>query len=146
MRGLRGDEAKRIAQIAALNLKGAELKNELKKMGISEELYKAQAKYYTARANAPVGGAARLGGAIPPNVSRQVMQEYKGYTLNPTQAPFFSSLPKDVQTGLTKYKPGTASYNRSLDVFKQYSNKEMMDELGFYGALNRRSAATSLED
>ena len=146
MRGLRGDEAKRIAQIAALNLKGAELKNELKKMGISEELYKAQAKYYTARANAPVGGAARLGGAIPPNVSRQVMQEYKGYTLNPTQAPFFSSLPKDVQTGLTKYKPGTASYNRSLDVFKQYSNKEMMDELGFYGALYRRSAATSLED
>lgn len=147
MRGLRGDEAKRIAQIAALNLKGAELKNELKKLGISEELYKAQAKYYTARANAPVGGAARLGGAIPPNVSRQVMQEYKGYLTNPAQAPFFSSLPKDVQTGLTKYKPGTASYNRSLDVFKQYSNKEMMDELGFYGSLNRRSpTAASIED
>jgi hypothetical protein len=146
MRGLRGDEAKRIAQIAALNLKGAELKNELKKLGISEELYKAQAKYYNARANAPIGGAARLGGAVPPNVSRQVMQEYKGYATNPTQAPFFSSLPKDVRTGLTKYKPGTESYNRSMEIFKQYSNKEMMNELNFYGSLNRKSAATSLED
>jgi len=146
MRGIRGDEAKQIAQIAALNLKGAELKNELKKLGISEELYKAQAKYYTARANAPVGGAARLGGAVPPNVSRQVMQEYKGYATNPTQAPFFSSLPKDVRTGLTKYKPGTESYNRSMEIFKQYANKEMMNELNFYGSLNRRSPATSLED
>jgi hypothetical protein len=146
MRGIRGDEAKQIAQLAALNLKGAELKNELKKLGISEELYKAQAKYYTARANAPIGGAARLGGAVPPNVSRQVMQEYKGYATNPTQAPFFSSLPKDVRTGLTKYKPGTESYNRSMEIFKQYSNKEMMNELNFYGSLNRKSAATSIED
>jgi hypothetical protein len=147
MRGLRGDEAKRIAQIAALNLKGAELKNELKKLGISEELYKAQAKYYTARANAPVGGAAGLGGAVPPATTQKVMQEYKGYMLNPTQAPFFSSLPKDVRTGLTKYKPGTESYNRSLDIFKQYSNKEMMNELNFYGSLNRRSpTAASIED
>jgi hypothetical protein len=147
LRGLRGDEAKQIAQIAALNLKGAELKNELKKLGISEELYKAQAKYYNARANAPIGRAVGLGGAVPPNVSRQVMQEYKGYAANPTQAPFFSSLPKDVRTGLTKYKPGTESYNRSLDIFKQYSNKEMMNELNFYGSLNtKRSAAASLED
>jgi hypothetical protein len=147
LRGLRGDEAKQIAQIAALNLKGAELKNELKKLGISEELYKAQAKYYTARANAPIGGASRLGGVVPPNVSRQVVQEYKGYATNPTQAPFFSSLPKDVRTGLTKYKPGTESYNRSMEIFKQYANKEMMNELNFYGSLNfRRSPTTSLED
>jgi len=145
MRGIRGDEAKQIAQIAALNLKGAELKQELKKLGISEELYKAQAKYYNARANAPFGGAAGLGGAVPPNVSQKVLQEYKGYLTNPTQAPFFSSLPKDVQTGLTKYKPGTESYNRSLDIFKQYSNKEMMNELNFYGSLNRKlpTAATA---
>jgi hypothetical protein len=145
-RALRGDEAKRIAQIAALNLKGAELKAELKKLGISEKLYNAQAEYYRARARAPMGGAAGLGGAIPPNVSRAVKQEYNGYLANPTTAPFFSSLPKDVQTGLTKYKPGTQSYNRSLDIFKQYSNKEMMDELSFYGALNRKSAASSVDD
>lgn len=150
MRGLRSDESKRIAQIAALNLKGAELKTELDKLGITKERYDSQNKVDAARAKYLLGGGARgagTGGAVPPNVSRQVMQEYKGYLNNPTQAPFFSSLPKDVQTGLTKYKPGTASYNRSLDVFKQYSNKEMMDELGFYGSLNRRSpVATSLED
>jgi hypothetical protein len=150
MRGLRSDESKRIAQIAALNLKGAELKNELDKLGITKERYDAQNKLDAARSQyflSGKGASTGLGGAVPPNVSRQVMQEYKGYLNNPTQAPFFSSLPKDVQTGLTKYKPGTASYNRSLEVFKQYSNKEMMDELGFYGSLNRRSpVATSLED
>jgi hypothetical protein len=146
MRGIRGDEAKQIAQIAALNLKGAELKNELKKLGISEKLYNAQADYYKARARAPIGGAAGLGGAVPPNVSRQVMQEYKGYAANPIQAPFFSSLPKDVQTGLTKYKPGTESYNRSMEIFRQYANKEMMNELNFYGSLNRKSATATADD
>jgi hypothetical protein len=146
MRGIRGDEAKQIAQVAALNLKGAELKNELKKLGISEKLYNAQAKYYTARANAPIGGAAGMGGAVTPEVSRKVVQEYRGYLTNPAQAPFFSSLPKDVQTGLTKYKPGTESYNRSLAEFKKFSNQEMMNELNFYGSLNRKSAAATADD
>jgi hypothetical protein len=153
MRGLRGDEAKRIAQIAALNLKGAELKNELNKLGITKERYDAQNKLDMERAayfRSGKGATAGLGGAVPPNVSRQVMQEYKGYAANPTQAPFFSSLPKNVQTGLTNYGPKTKSYQDSLAIFKQYANKEMMNELNFYGSLNRRSpaAATSslLED
>jgi hypothetical protein len=153
MRGLRGDEAKRIAQIAALNLKGAELKNELNKLGITKERYDAQNKLDEARAKYFLGGGGKgagLGGAVPPNVSRQVMQEYKGYAANPTQAPFFSSLPKDVQTGLSKYKPGTQSYNRSMEVFRQYANREMMNELNFYGSLNVRGrsglSAASLED
>jgi hypothetical protein len=143
MRGIRGDEAKQIAQIAALNLKGAELKNELRKQGISEELYKAQAKYYNARANAPIGGAAGLGGAVPPNVTQKVMGEYKGYLANPKAAPFFSSLPKNVQTGLTDYGPKTKSYQDSLAIFRQYAHREMMNELNFYGSLNRRSPATA---
>jgi hypothetical protein len=152
MRGIRSDEAKQIAQIAALNLKGAELKTELNKLGITKERYDAQNKVDAARAQYLLGGGARgtsLGGAVPPNVSRQVMQEYKGYATNPKAAPFFSSLPKDVQTGLTNYKPGTESYNRSMEIFKQYSNKEMMNELNFYGSLNRRSPTASsslLED
>lgn len=153
MRGIRGDEAKQIAQIAALNLKGAELKNELNKLGITKERYDSQNKLDAARAEyfrSGKGTSTGLGGAVPPNVSRQVMGEYKGYLTNPKAAPFFSSLPKDVQTGLTKYKPGTESYNRSMEVFKQYANREMMNELNFYGSLNRRSpaAATSslLED
>jgi hypothetical protein len=153
MRGIRSDENKQIAQIAALNLKGAELKNELNKLGITKERYDAQNKLDEARAKYFLGGGGRganLGGAVPPNVSRQVMQEYKGYAANPTQAPFFSSLPKDVQTGLSKYKPGTQSYNRSMEVFRQYANREMMNELNFYGSLNVRGrsglSAASLED
>jgi hypothetical protein len=146
MRGIRSDENKQIAQIAALNLKGAELKNELNKLGITKERYDSQNKVDAARAKYLLGGGARgtsLGGAVPPNVSRQVMQEYKGYAANPKAAPFFSSLPKDVQTGLTKYKPGTESYNRSMDVFRQYANREMMNELNFYGSLNRRAPAAA---
>lgn len=152
MRGIRGDEAKQIAQIAALNLKGAELKTELNKLGITKERYDSQNKVDAARAKYLLGGGARgagQGGAVTPEVSRKVVQEYRGYAANPTQAPFFSSLPKDVQTGLTKYKPGTESYNRSMEIFKQYSNKEMMNELNFYGSLNRRSPTASsslLED
>jgi hypothetical protein len=91
-------------------------------------------------------GTAGLGGAVTPEVSRKVVQEYRGYAANPTQAPFFSSLPKDVQTGLTKYKPGTESYNRSMEIFRQFSNKEMMNELNFYGSLNRKSAAATADD
>jgi hypothetical protein len=153
MRGIRSDENKQIAQIAALNLKGAELKNELNKLGITKERYDAQNKLDMERAayfRSGKGATAGLGGAVPPNVSRQVMQEYKGYAANPTQAPFFSSLPKNVQTGLTNYGPKTKSYQDSLAIFRQYANKEMMNELNFYGSLNRRSpaAATSslLED
>jgi hypothetical protein len=152
MRGIRGDEAKQIAQIAALNLKGAELKTELNKLGITKERYDSQNKVDAARAQYLLGGGARSagqGGAVTPEVSRKVVQEYRGYAANPTQAPFFSSLPKDVQTGLTKYKPGTESYNRSMEIFKQFSNKEMMNELNFYGSLNRKSpaaAASLLED
>jgi hypothetical protein len=152
MRGIRGDEAKQIAQIAALNLKGAELKQELNKLGITKERYDSQNKVDAARAQYLLGGGARSagqGGAVTPEVSRKVVQEYRGYAANPTQAPFFSSLPKDVQTGLTKYKPGTESYNRSMEIFKQFSNKEMMNELNFYGSLNRKSpaaAASLLED
>jgi len=148
MRGIRGDETKQIAQIAALNLKGAELKTELNKLGITKERYDAQNKLDAARSQYFLGGGARgastgLGGVVPPNVSRQVMQEYKGYAANPTQAPFFSSLPKDVQTGLSKYKPGTESYNRSMEIFRQYANREMMNELNFYGSLNRKSPAAA---
>jgi hypothetical protein len=142
MRGIRSDEAKQIAQIAALNLKGAELKQELSKLGITKERYDSQNKVDAARAQYLLGGGARSagqGGAVPPNVSRQVMQEYKGYATNPKAAPFFSQLPPKVQTGLTDYKPGTKSYQDSLAIFKEYANREMMNELNFYGSLNRRS-------
>jgi hypothetical protein len=158
MRGIRGDEAKQIAQLAALNLKGAELKQELKKLGITKErydsqnreeaakigLYGAQEDYFRRRPG--TSGSAGLGGAIPPSVSRAVKQEYNGYINNPKSAPFFSSLPKNVQTGLTDYGIKTKSYQDSLAEFKKFANQEMMNELGFYGALNVRSRPSSSVD
>jgi hypothetical protein len=145
MRGLRGDEAKRIAQIAALNLKGAELKNELKKLGISEKLYNAQAQYYTARANAPIGRAAGLG-SIPPGVSDKVMTRFQGYEANPTQAPFFSSLPKEVRTGLTDYGPKTESYRRSMETFRQYNDRAMQQYLNSLRGLSARTPVSADQD
>jgi hypothetical protein len=158
MRGIRSDEAKQISQLAALNLKGAELKQELKKLGITKErydsqnredaakigLYGAQADYFKRRPGTT--STAGLGGAIPPSVSRAVKQEYNGYINNPKSAPFFSSLPKNVQTGLTDYGIKTKSYQDSLAEFKKFANQEMMNELGFYGALNVRSRPSSSAD
>lgn len=148
MRGLRSDDAKRVAQVAALNLKGAELKAELNKLGMTKDYYDSQirkndayAKYLASGKGG--AGSALYGGAIPPAVAQKVNAEYKAYAMNPRTAPFFGSLPKDVQTGLTKYKPGTESYNRSLQAFNQFANNEMMKELNMYSQLNRRSGASS---
>jgi hypothetical protein len=33
-----------------------------------------------------------------------------------------------------------------MEIFRQYSNKEMMNELNFYGSLNRKSAAATADD
>ena len=125
MRGIRGDEAKQIAQLAALNLKGAELKNELRKLGISEELYKAQAKYYTARANAPIGGSVGTAN-IPPAIYDKVDQRYQGYRANPMTSPVFASLPAKVQAEFKQgYKPGTKSYANLMSVYDDYADAHM---------------------
>jgi hypothetical protein len=146
MRGIRGDEAKQIAQIAALNLKGAELKNELKKLGISEELYKAQAKYYTARANAPIGGS--IGTAnIPPVVYDKVDQRYQAYRANPMTSPVFASLPAKVQEGFKQnYKPGTKSYANLMNVYDEYADAHMNQYLNRMQSRNVKARPSSSAD
>lgn len=146
MRGIRGDEAKQIAQISALNLKGAELKQELKKFGITEEhyraqneLYKSQADFYKRRPGTT--GAAGLGGAIPPNVFDTVSQRYEGYRANPLTSPVFNSLPLEVQKGFKQgYKPGTTSYANLMQEYDKVAGIHMNNYLGSMSALNRKSA------
>jgi hypothetical protein len=146
MRGLRGDEAKRIAQIAALNLKGAELKNELKKLGISEELYKAQAKYYTARANAPIGGSVGTAN-IPPAIYDKVDQRYQSYRANPMTSPVFASLPAKVQEGFKQnYKPGTKSYANLMNVYDEYADAHMNQYLNRMQSRNVKARPSSSAD
>jgi hypothetical protein len=149
MRGIRGDEAKQIAQIAALNLKGAELKQELKKMGISEAHYREQAKLMAAQANyynqrgAGIGGA---GGSISSPTALKMRQDYRGYLSNPVSSPVFKSLDKQTQKFLEKADPSTASYQQAYKVFKNKLDAEFMGDVQFLRAVgNKRSDLSSLE-
>jgi hypothetical protein len=149
MRGIRSDEAKQIGQLAALNLKGAELKQELKKLGITEAHYRDQAKLLAAQANyynqrgAGIGG---IGGAISSPTALKMRQDYKGYLANPTSSPVFSSLDKQTQKFLTKADPSSASYQQAYQVFKNKLDNDFMSDVQFMRAVgNKRSDLSSLE-
>jgi hypothetical protein len=141
MRGIRGDEAKQLAQISALNLKGAELKQELKKLGITEEYYRAhaplfaaQAKYYSQRGT---GGAGAGIANVPPAIYDKVDQRYQEYRANPITSPVFSSLPAKVQEGFKQgYKPGTQSYQNLMNEYDKYADAHMNQYLNKMQARN----------
>jgi hypothetical protein len=152
MRGIRSDEAKAIAQISALNLKGAELKQELKKMGITEEYYKAhaplfaaQAKYYSQRGT---GGSAGLG-SVPFGEFRKLKEEYNGYYANPktlVNAPFAQYFDQSIINGL-KAKEGSPSYISAMQAAKRIGEQHrqsIMQEGMQYSAKQR--VASPVED
>jgi hypothetical protein len=149
MRDIRGNEAKQIGQIAALNLKGAELKQELKKMGITEAHYREQAKLLAAQANyynqrgAGIGGA---GGSISSPTALKMRQDYKAYLANPVSSPVFKSLDKQTQKFLEKADPNTASYQQAYQVFKNKLDNDFMSDVQFMRAVgNKRSDLSSLD-
>jgi hypothetical protein len=128
MRGIRSDENKQIAQIAALNLKGAELKNELNKLGITKERYDAQNKLDMERAAYFRSGKGSGAGTanIPPAVYDKVDQRYQAYRTNPMTSPVFASLPAKVQAEFKQgYKPGTKSYANLMSVYDDYADAHM---------------------
>ena len=128
IRGIRSDENKQIAQIAALNLKGAELKTTLKKLGITKERYDAQNKLDEARAKYFLGGKGSSAGTanIPPAVYDKVDQRYQAYRTNPMTSPVFASLPPEVQANFRQgYKPGTKSYENLMNVYDKFADAHM---------------------
>jgi hypothetical protein len=142
VRQARADEMRDVMQRTTLGLKGAESKADLAKLGIMAPLYKAQADYYTRRP----GSTGSLGlGSVPPATADKIITRYEGYGADPKSAPFFSSLPKDVQEGLTKYKPGTESYNRSMEQFKRFSEQHMNRYLNGLRTLSAKSRPESEE-
>ena len=145
MRAIRGDEAKQLGQIAALNLKGIELKQELKKLGISEQHYKDWRDVYMAKANRPTGTAGM--GSVSSSAVQKELDSLEGFKANPATAPFFKQLPQDVQLALTKTKPGSASYNRGLELFNQYGNQYVQGRLNTmraYGAKQYPGVASAM--
>ena len=128
IRGIRSDENKQIAQIAALNLKGAELKTMLKKLGITKERYDAQNKLDEARAEHFRSGKGSSAGTanIPPAVYDKVDQRYQAYRTNPMTSPVFASLPPEVQANFRQgYKPGTKSYENLMNVYDKFADAHM---------------------
>jgi hypothetical protein len=148
MRGIRGEESKQLAQVAALNLKGVELKNELKKLGISEQHYKDWRDVYMAKANKPSGSAGL--GSVSSSVVQAELNNLEGFKANPATAPFFKQLPQDAQIALTKTKPGSASYNKSMELFNQFGNQYVQGRLNTMRAYSAKqqpimSSSTMLE-
>lgn len=146
LRDIRGREEKRELARAQLGLEGEKIKADYTKLGIQEPYLRAMAEYYQRRP-APGAGRGVAGlGSVSPAVADKVMTRFQGYEMDPKSAPFFGQLPKDVQTGLTKYKPGTESYSRSMQIFKQYSDRAMQQYLNSLRGLSARAPVTADED
>jgi hypothetical protein len=145
MRGIRGDEAKQIAQIAALNLKGAELKQELNKLGITKERYDSQNRVDAARAQYLLGGGARgagQGGANYGPVTNETYLKLKGqydnFMVNPKSDPtLFAALPKRVKDALSA-KVGTPSHDRGLAEVRDFANQRFANDINTMRTLAAR--------
>jgi hypothetical protein len=146
MRGIRADEAKQLSQISALNLKGAELKQELKKLGINEKHYADWNRVMSMRAAATgAGGAGK--GSVSSAATQAELDRKEGYLANPKTAPFFSQLPEKARLGLTKNPVGSEPYNKSMELFNRYADQYMQNRLGtmqYYGAKQAVSAPSAM--
>jgi hypothetical protein len=132
MRGIRSDESKQIAQLAALNLKGAELKQELNKLGVTKEYYDSQIRKNDAYAKYLAGGKGAGGanyGPVNNETYLKLKDKYTGLAANPKADPaFFSSLPKDVQNALGT-KVGSPSYVRGLEAAKGIASSQFSNDI-----------------
>jgi hypothetical protein len=152
MRGIRSDEAKQLGQIAALNLKGVELKQELKKLGISEQHYKDWRDIYMAKASGSGAGKVAYG-QIPFKDLREVENEYRSYLQSPKTilaSPLNSLIPPatDPKNGWIRQgleaKVGSPSYNNAMNAVAQIAE---MDKNRLYqkGALYGSKSPTIVQ-
>jgi hypothetical protein len=144
IKGLRAEDADRKKQLAALGLKGIELKQAEKELGAKLPMYAAAAKKDLGMANYYNSGRGTgLGGTVTPEVTRKMMEQYEALASNPKADPtFFASLTPEVQQAL-KTPVGSPSYNRGLIEAKKAADEQMMRKLQFIGSLNRKSSATA---
>ena len=142
MRGIRGDEAKQIAQIAALNLKGAELKQELNKLGVTKEYYDSQIRKNDAYARYLASGKGTGGGANYGPITNETYLKLKGqydnFMVNPKSDPtLFAALPKRVKDAL-KADVGTPSYDRGLAEVRDFANQRFANDINTMRTLAAR--------
>lgn len=75
------------------------------------------------------GGGAGGKGYIPGSVMQKELDALESFKADPTSAPFFNQMPKDVQIALTKTPAGSGSYQRAMQVFNQYANQRAQQRL-----------------
>lgn len=105
-------------------------------------LYAAQAAYYR---NRPTTGL----GSVSNAVVQKELDAIEGYRANPKLAPFFTQLPADVQTALTKTAPTSDSYQRGMAEYDKYAKAYLQQRLGImqaYGAKQRPTMVAGTED
>jgi hypothetical protein len=146
----REEKTRRVGQLVALGLKGSELDMELAKLGVTRDYYDAhkklfesQAKYYDRRTSG--SGSAGMG-SVPGNVVQSELDRLEGYRTNPKSAPFFTSLPLDVQTALVKTDPKSGSYQRAMEQFNEKAAAYANSRLGTmraYGAKQYPTASSN---
>jgi hypothetical protein len=148
MEAIQGRKDKQIGQLVALGLKGEDLKNELKKLGVTEEYYRAhypllaaQAKYYGAKGSGL--GAGITAGPIGAKDYFALKDKYNAIALNPKSDPsFYNSLPEDVKNALNT-KVGSPSYQRGLEVVKQLTVKMMAQDISEARAVGAKKVPLS---
>jgi hypothetical protein len=151
LEGIQGRKDKQIAQLVGLGLKGEDLKNAAKKMGIDEAelqgklpLLAAQTKYY----NEAKGRASGVGlGSVTPAVADKVMERYDAYRQdykNPNN-PFVAMLdPKD-QTFLREGKgKSLATARQKLNDLIDMEQDRRLRTLAGYNSKQR--VASPVED
>ena len=150
-KSLEGIQARKDAQIGKLvnlGLKGEDLKNEAKKLGITEAelqaklpLYGSEVTKNLATADYMRSGKGKSAGKIASATAYKVMQDFNGYKADPKSAPFFNQLPPDVKKGLSL--PGTESYNRAMIEFNKILQQEMANQIGMLQAIGGGSSLSS---
>lgn len=140
--GIQARRDKRVAQLMGLGLKGQDLKNELQKLGITEEYYRAhypllaaQAQYYASGKGKGVGGG-KLGSAT----GLKLAEEYQTYKNAPASAPFFAQLPERVRLGLTKAPPGSETNRWAMGEYDKALQSYMSQKINMTRALSSGSS------
>lgn len=138
---LRKDDRSIIQQLINAGYKGQELEAQAMKMGIDMSHYKDMQPYYDAmaeqaRAHAEYyrqmpgiaalkaarsggGGGAGGKGYIPGSVVQKEIDTLQGYQANPTEAPFYRSLPKDVRTAIEELPEDHPNRNAAMAIFNR---------------------------
>jgi hypothetical protein len=140
----RDEKTKRVGQLVALGLKGQELDAELAKLGVTKDYYDAHKKLFEAQAYHYRHPTSTAGlGSVAGNVVQSELDRIEGYRAKPTSAPFFTSLPLDVQTALAKTDPKSASYQRAMEVFNTKANEYANRRLGIMRAYGAKQYPTA---